>query len=275
MTRSLLPRAALLAGVLLACAPPAAAQLRPLDPFDWTMLEPGRTVAVRAGAGHFADQRASIAGTEGRLREWGNLAAHWRTGRVVFEAGGTLRRTFRDERRFAEPAWNARTPADGRRGDAGDYRIASVVRLTPERLPPVILRFGTRLPTTDDLVGLDRDQTDFYALLGARLTSGAAALAAESGVGIHGARSPTFEQADVMLYNVVASYRLGPVEPRLVLLGQWSGPADWVVRGNEDLQELRLGARLGTRRWLEVDVVRGTAEFSPSFGVLLSAGMAW
>ena len=74
-----------------ACAPATHAQLRPLDPFEWRMFEGGRAVSAPVGAGWLADQRASLAGTEGTLVEAGNFRAFWRTGRVVLEAGGTVR----------------------------------------------------------------------------------------------------------------------------------------------------------------------------------------
>src|SRR5690606_22084698 len=66
------------AGVCVACvalfAPPLAAQLRPLEPLDWRALEPGRVAGLAFGAAAYRDQRASLAGTQGRLLEVGNFA---------------------------------------------------------------------------------------------------------------------------------------------------------------------------------------------------------
>ncbi|HEX2190641.1 MAG TPA: hypothetical protein VHG51_17155, partial [Longimicrobiaceae bacterium] len=127
-------RALALAVPALLAGSQAAAQLRPLDPAEWRVWE-GRAWVAGVGGGAFADQRASLAGTEGRLLEAGNFALAWRTGRVALEGGGTVQRFFRDERSFAPPAGDARPDPDGRRHDTGDFRIATVVRLTPEDAP--------------------------------------------------------------------------------------------------------------------------------------------
>lgn len=266
-----------LAGALAVLGAPAArAQLRPLDPAEWRVWEGGRTVVAGVGGGVFADQRASLAGTGGRLVEAGSFSVALRTGRVAFEAGGTAQRFFRDQRVFAAPVGDARPDDDGRRHDSGDYRIATVVRLTPARAPALaVLRFGTRLPTTDNKVGLDRDALDFFALLGGRVRRGALAAGAEAGISINGTRDPAREQRDVLVYALAAEYAAMPgLVPTLSLVGNVPGLPDRVIRGNEDLGEVRLGVRAGGRRWVRVELVRGLTDFSPSAGVVVAAGIA-
>ncbi|HLL48452.1 MAG TPA: hypothetical protein VK399_17250 [Longimicrobiaceae bacterium] len=254
----------------------AFAQLRPLDPAEWRVWEDGRTVVAWVGGGGFADQRASLAGTEGRLLEAGSFGVALRTGRVAFEAGGTVQRFFRDERVFAAPAGDALPDDDGRRHDSGDYRIATVVRLTRASAPALAtLRFGTRLPTTDNKVGLDRDALDFFALLGGQARRGALAASAEVGIGINGTRDPAWEQRDVLVYALGAEYALSPtLVPTLSLDGNVPGLPPRTPRGNEDLGEVRLGLRAGGRRWVRVELVRGFTDFSPSAGVIVAAGIA-
>jgi len=266
-----------LAGALAGLGAPAArAQLRPLDPAEWRVWEEGRSVVAGVGGGVFADQRASLAGVEGRLVEGGSFTVALRTGRVAFEAGGTVQRFFRDEREFAAPVGDARPDDDGRRHDSGDYRIATVVRLTPETAPALaVLRFGTRLPTTDNKVGLDRDALDFFALLGGRVRRGALAAGAEAGISIDGTRDPGWEQRDVLVYALAAEYAALPgLVPTLSLVGNVPGLPDRAPRGNEDLGEVRLGVRAGGRRWVRVELVRGYTQFSPSAGVIVAAGIA-
>ncbi len=259
----------------LLAATGAGAQLRPLEPAEWRVWEPGRTTVAGVGFGGFADQRASLAGVEGRLVEAGNFEVAWRSGRVAVQAGGTVQRFLAGESTFAAPEENVRPGQGMDRHDSGDYRIATLVRLTPERSPALaVLRFGARLPTTDNRVGLDRDATDFFALLGGRVRRGALAAAAEAGVSINGTRDPGFEQSDVLTYALQAEYARGPLVPRLAVVGQVDGLAGRSIRGNEDLGEVRLGVRAGERRWVRVELVRGYASFSPSAGVLVSAGIA-
>ncbi|HEX2203482.1 MAG TPA: hypothetical protein VHG91_09305 [Longimicrobium sp.] len=249
------------------------AQLRPVDPMDWRVLDAGRTWAVEVGGGWLPEQRASLAGTEGTLVEAGNFRAFWRTGRVVVEAGGTVQRLFDEERRFAPAEPFVEAADGGERRDAGDYRIATAVRLTGEGAPvAALLRFGTRLPTTDNTVGLDRDAVDFFATLGGRAARGALAVQAEAGVGIFGTRQTDFEQDDLLVYAVKAEYDAGPVVPSLALVGQQVGSGHEEIRGNESLGEVRAGIRTTGGYYLRAEVVRGYTAFSPGTGVLVAVG---
>lgn len=266
--------ATLAAAAMIVFAVEAHAQLRPLDPLTWSVFAEDRTLIAQVGAAVYDGQRASLAGVEGRLAELGEFSVAWRTGRVVLEAAGTILREFEDDVIFAEPTGDARPPAGQRRTDAGDYRVMTTVRLTSADAPVLaVLRFGSRLPTTDNRVGLERDQTDFFALLGARVTRGALALGVEAGVGIHGTRQQRYEQSDVLLYALAAEYRFGSLTPSIVLVGQDDARSDWAIRGNEDLRELRLGLRVGDRRWLAFTAVRGLTDFSPHAGLRVTAGL--
>src|SRR5690606_36584954 len=110
--------------------------------------------------------------------------------------------------------------------DAGDVLVSTMVLLTPpERDVSAILRFGTRLPTTDNTVGLDRDRTDFFALLGGRLKTRQLYLAGEAGIGINGTHDPNYEQSDMLLYSVTAWYLHGLISPRITLVGHMDGMA--------------------------------------------------
>jgi hypothetical protein len=266
-----------LATIIAVFLPPAArAQLRPLEPLEWRMFDAGRTVSAQVGAGWLRDQRASLAGTEGTLVEAGNFRAFWRTGRVVLEAGGTVQRVLDEESRFAPAEPEVEADDDGTRRDAGDYRVLTTVRLTGEGAPvAAALRFGARLPTTDNTVGLDRDATDFFATVGGRTTRGRFAVQGEAGVGIFGTREERFEQDDLLVYAFRAEYAAGAVRPMLTVLGQQVGTGHSEIRGNESLGEVRLGVRAGGRRWLLAEVVKGYTDFSPNLGILVSAGMDW
>jgi hypothetical protein len=269
-------RIAALLFISLLSATDAAAQLRPLDPFEWRMLDAGRTVSVEVGGSWLADQRASLAGTEGTLVEAGNFRAFWRTGRVVLEAGGTVRRLFDEERSFAPPEPFVRPDDDGERRDAGDYRVATAVRLTGERAPvAAVLRFGARLPTTDNEVGLDRDAVDFFATVGGRAARGRLSLGAEAGVGIFGTRDPEFEQDDLLVYALRAEYDAGLLTPSLSVVGQQVGTGHEEIRGNESLGEVRLGLRTNGRWFARAEYVAGYTSFSPGRGVIVSAGRIW
>ena len=258
----------------LAFPRPLDAQLRPLDPLAWHALDAAEPVNLELGIATFWGQRASLAGVRGVLWELGLVRASWRTGRVLLEASGTALRTFRDEARLEAPAPGVSVETDELRMDAGNWELATVIRLTQAHAPVALaLRFGTRLPTTDNRVGLERDATDFFALTAARWRAGSFTFSAESGLGIHGTRDPDFEQSDLWLYAFTIEYRHGWLAPRIELIGQEDGLEHRAPRGTEELRELRLGLRAGQKRWVELLLVHGLEPFSPAAGLAIGVGL--
>lgn len=231
-------------------------------------------MSMEVGASRLLDQRASLAGTAGDLWEAGNFAIAWRTGRVILEAGGTAQRFFHETESFAPPYPDVEPSADGDRHDSGDYRISTTVRLTPSWFPATgVVRFGTRLPTTDNATGLDRDALDFFATVGALGSRGMFAVAGEAGLGIQSTREDRFEQDDVLLYSFRVELRSGSFTPSLAVLGQKHGPTHHSIRGVEDLGEMRAGVRIGRKFWARAEYVRGYESFSPSGGFVVTAGV--
>lgn len=263
-----------LAVALMTSAGPLPAQLRPLEPAQWKLFEAGRSSAVALGVAGFTEQRASLAGTRGDLLELGNFAIAWRTGRVVLAAEGTAQRQFRERSMFTPPYPDVGEARDGRRHDSGDYRVSTTVRLTPDVGRWLgVLRFGARLPTTDNTTGLDRDAVDFFALLGGAAHAGRISIEAETGLGIHTTREARFEQEDLFLYSLRGEYRRFMLTPSLAALGQLRGMTHSAIRGVENLGELRLGLRAGSRNWVRAELVKGYETFSPASGVIISAGI--
>ena len=266
-------RPALLALFAILVASPVSGQLRPLEPAQWEVFEPGARLAAWVGGAVHADQRASLAGTEGTLLELGSFQATWRSGRIAVEAAGTALRRLDERSRFAPPYGDARDDAGPTRSDSGDYRLLTTVLLTPPGEPTALAaRFGTRLPTTDNRVGLDRDQTDFFGLVAGRARAGRARLTAETGIGIYGTRDPDFEQSDLWIYAAGAELPLGFVTASAAVLGQMDWSAGEPLRGNEDLSELRVGARIAGPLAFQAQLVRGLTDFSPGLGLVLSVG---
>lgn len=258
---------------ILAASRPADAQLRPLEPIPWRVLEQGTTVTAELGASRYYDQRASLAGTSGTLTELGNFSLAWHTGRVALEAAGTGQRSLNEKSRFADAYPDVESVTDKRRHDSGDYRVSTSVRLTPDFYPVTgVVRFGTRLPTTDNTTGLDRDATDFFATVGASGTRGMLNVSGEAGLGIYGTRETRFEQDDLFLYALRAELNFGMLTPDAMVIGQQHGYAHSAIRGVENLSEARVGLRFGNKKWIRVEAVKGLTTFSPSGGILITAG---
>ncbi|MEX2582323.1 MAG: hypothetical protein WD766_03570 [Gemmatimonadota bacterium] len=251
----------------------ASAQLRPYDPFVWDLYVDGTDVFLQGGAAVLNGQRASLAGTEGTLVEAGRVRALARTGRVTIEAAGTIRRFFEEESRFAAPDPAVLPITGSRRADWGDYLLITTVAVTPpRRQSAAALRFGTRLPTTDNRIGLERDMTDFFALVLARTDRWALRFSGEIGVGIHGTRSSSYEQSDVLVVLARVEVPDMALRPSLSFVGHADGLPGRTMRGNEELAELRAGIRTAGRNWVTVESLLGLTPFSPRYGVSISVG---
>lgn len=269
-------RTALWLLAVLASAVPAprrvGAQLRPHDPIPWEAVGAEGPMA-RVGMGIHWGARATLAGTRGTLLELGNVLGTWSFGRVALEVGGTAVRVFSDDSVYASPVAGARAPNGERRVDTGEQRLGTIVLVTPSSSPvEAVLRFGTRLPTTDNGQGLGRDQTDFYGTVGGRLRPGALEITAEAGVGIMGTRLERPEQMDALLYAAGVGWRGGRGGVRLEAVGQHDTRRSAALRGLEDLSEARLTGEVGGARWVRATVLRGLTLASPDFGVTIEAG---
>ncbi len=238
---------------MLATAPGARAQLRPLEPVDWRWIDVPARVYASIGASVLEDQRASLLGAEGELSEEGIFTVAVRVSNVLLEFGGTPVLRFDPDRVFAAPTGGANPPTGSTINTAGQFRAATIVPLCPnpeQRAFAAALRFGTQLPTTDNRSGLERDRQDFFATLSSRWRSERVALSAELGVGINGTRDDVREQSDVLEYALRARGGLGrvgsvPLEGTVTWLGQADGRT-----GTPDSREREaVGAAVWRSRW--------------------------
>ena len=268
--------AAAFAMLALGLAPKRAdAQLRPLDGLEWRVFDNGIVMVGAAGMGVLWDIPAPLTGASGRLVEAGNYSVALRSGRIAIEASGTALWHFKEMRRTSTAANGVEPATDGARRDAGVATVATAFRASlPGWTTDLVLRFGASIPTTSDESGLDRDRTDFFATVGLRYPRGNFSFWMENGIGINGTTSPEYPQSDVWTFSFGTAYAMGPLRPSASLVGRQDGHS-WIVRGNEDQHELRLGVDVGSARWLSVQYIRGLSEFSPQHGLRLNVGTAF
>lgn len=253
---------------------PGAAQLRPLDPFEWRVLEEEIDVLGSFGSAATFDQRVPLAGSRGNLLELGSYRLLWRSGRIGLDLSGTAFWRYAERDSLEAPASGVDAAEHGVRQDFGPVTASAFVRLSPSTASTdVLVRFGARLPTTSHASGLERDETDFFALVGGKWERAAWTLAAEVGVGIHGSVRADYRQSDVLLYNLGVRRLAGPLTLSAFLVGHVDGH-HWRIRGNEDQSELRLALRTGQRRWLQLGYLHGLSAYSPGHGASLGFGFA-
>ena len=264
---------AFLFSVVLILPEVGSGQLRPIEPIPWDALASDGPM-LRLGAGYHARARASLAGTQGALREIGVYTGTWTFGRVAIEVGGVVLRLFSDDSVYAPPIADARPATGKRRVDTGEHRVGAIVRLTRASSPAdLVLRFGTRLPTTDNVQGLGRDQTDFFGSLGGRARWGFIEVAGEAGIAILSTRLSHPEQVDALLYAA----RIGWSRDRFRIwagaVGQHDTRRAAELRGIEDLAEARLVGELGDQRRIRITLVRGWTRESVGLGVVVEGGV--
>jgi hypothetical protein len=260
----------------LVCSDPAFAQLRPVDPIDWAGFEEARG-SVALGGTLLSGQRAAFLGTAGRLVEVGALELTFRVDRLLLHVVASPYQRFTGSDRFAEPAVGVER-RDGARVDAGSVVASTTVPLggsgaRTARAQQFALRFGMRLPTHDDAIGLERDETDVFATFGTRRVVGAWDVAGEVGFGIFGVRSPTGGQTDPILYAASIRRDGALLRPYLEWTGHHDTRAQGAPRGNENLSEVRIGVEVGNRWWLDAQAIAGLSTFSPDAGGRVRVGL--
>jgi surfeit locus 1 family protein len=258
---------------LIAFPASGTAQLRPLEPLEWRVFDDNVQLIADAGIGVLWGQPAPLAGTRGTLIELGNYSLTVRSARIAVQLGGAALWRLTEHDTLRAPAATVE-PSDGVRQDAGGAFASTAIRFSPDHWPAdLVLRFGATVPTTSDESGLDRDRTDFFALIGARYRRGDLSLMAENGVGINGTIMPDLPQSDVWTYAFGAAYGSSSLRLAADFVGRQDGHA-YVIRGNEDIRELRAGFDIGSARWLRVRYVRGfDDDASPAHGLRISGGI--
>ncbi len=274
-------RALALGAAFIVCVSSAhtvAAQMRPLDPIEWEAFSaPGGRASL--GLAVLSGQRAALLGSKGRLLDLGMVSAAFRVDRVVITVLGSARRAFDQQERYSEPAEGVR-PGDDDRSDAGTVTIATTVALgVPAGGDPGTAswaaRFGVRLPTTDDREGLERDETDVFASVGGRHRTDAWELAGELGASIFGVHGNRFAQTDPYQYAAAVRMLGRRARPYAHVTGHVDTRTHGPPRGNDNLSEVRVGAEIGGRRWIDAAAILGLSRHSPAWGVRVRAGIVW
>jgi len=246
--------------------------MRPLGPVFWEGFDLPRGEAS-GGVAIYSDQPATRAGVKGRLVEWGDLHATVRVGKVLFEAEGSVRRVLTEQVPFGRAEPDVQRAVAGRRSDTGDFRFLTTVMITdPPGSTDIAFRFGARLPTTDEVVGLERDQTDLFFTFAARWRGESFTAFAESGLGIFGTAQSAPDQTDPILYMLGVSVPRTHINTQVEWVGHYDPRAPGPPPGNDHLSELRVRLRTQGTLWVEAMGLTGLAEHSPGYGLVLRLG---
>jgi hypothetical protein len=264
-------RSFLICIAILTLAAPARAQQRPLITEDVEVIKPG---AVRFDFGFdFVQERDfTLSGLNGDLTRIGvvNLTFGMAPN-VEFEAGGVIQNLLSINRQFQPAPFPLRlSQGTNSTHDTGDFYLATKFKLRKEgkRLPAFGFRFGAELPNSDQARGIGVNQTNFFATVLAGKHFGKLYVYGNAGLGILTAPLERFNQNDVLLYGLAATYGL---RENLTLVGEVNGRYSTrrtTPRGTESDGAARFGARIraGGLNW-DVAGIRGLHRHSERSGV--------
>lgn len=231
-----------------------------------------------AGLGWEPGSVFPLSGLRGDLYRLGTISvAYAFADGAVLEVRGDAWRVLRIDGRGSSSVPLDPGVADGTTADAGDFRIASVVRLLGRaRGPSAGVDVAVKLPNSKETRGIGLNTTDFEGSVFGSWGGGALRATGELGVGILTAPLRTFVQDDVLLYAAELVWTPGrgardgrrPSAPAPVRL--WLGVSgrantrNVVPVGLEDRGSVRGGVEWSRGGWaLDGSAAVGYADDSP------------
>ena len=264
-----------LIAMIVACAPRAWAQQRPLITEDPETLGAGQ-ILIEAGFDYGRDVLFPVSGLEGHLLRLGLVGVSFGISSIAeVQIDGGLFNHLRSPNSAARPSTRCSTSPATRRNDIEDLVVATKVRILAERPGRAALgiRFATRLPNAGNESGLGLDTTDFYASLLIGKTVESVRIVGNGGLAILGDPARGDRQNDVVTYGVSVARAIAQ---GVELVGEINGRFDTregeAFPGTENKSAMRLGSRY-TRGPLRIDgaVIVGMTPRDPSFGFTAGA----
>ena len=268
-----LSRLGLAAAFAVCLAAAARAQQRPLITEDVDIIPTG-TVRLQLGVDFFQDAKFPASGLRGDLTRVGVVGINVGLApNVEFQIEGVIQNFLSVNSATAAPPI-PRGFAGGSTNDAGDFRLATKIKLRAEskRAPSLGFKFGVDLPNSNETRGIGVNQTNAFGLIlfGKKFgRDDRLNLFGNLGLGILTAPTQAFTQNDVLLYGFAGIYR---INRQVNLAGEVNGRANTRTGrapfGTEGNSEARLGLQVkasGLR--FDFAGIKGLNNFSPRTGV--------
>ncbi len=276
MMRTLLASVLAIA-LVIAAAPPAFTQQRPLQTEDPEVIGAGRLM-LEFGVEYRRDYYLPVSGLRGNLftvPPMGLSIGVSSIAEIQLDAG-LYQRLHITEQVYGAP-FSPLLELDGdTTTDVEDLHIGAKVRFLSETggRPSMGVRFSTRLPNASNESGLGKDMQDFSAGLIVGKTIQSVRVVANAGLLILGNPTEQAAQDDLFTYSFSVARA---ISQNAELVGEFVGRAnfgDIVTRGAEDRGLLRFGARFtkgGVR--LDAGLSLGLTAYDPEMG--FTGGLTW
>jgi len=155
--------------------------------------------------------------------------------------------------------------------DAGDFSIATIARVLPEKphRPALGFRVETKLPNTNQDRGIGNNTTDITMSVLATKELGSALIFSDLGLVIMSAPRQINDQNDALVYGLGVAWSLNK---KLQLAGEINGftsPRNQIPLGTEDRSAARLGFVWKFSKFaVEILAVKGLVHREGNFGVM-------
>lgn len=234
-------------------------------------LLPASSMQLSLGGEMRSRWQAPLSGLQGRLLRFGVTRVDFGvSSNVVIQIQGAIRQQLEIDKSSSQP--KAGFPASGTTADAGDFSVATIVRIAQNAAQTTAfgVRAETRLPNSTQKKGIGTNTTDIFlaAMLSQKLEK--LLLFGEVGMGILTAPVETDEQNDVLTYGLGAIYR---VSSRLQFAGEINGyltTRNIIPAGTEARSVARAGASWLLKAVnLELSATRGLTVNEGTWGGML------
>lgn len=234
-------------------------------------LLPASSMQISLGVEARSDWQAPLSGLQGRLLRLGVMRVDFgASSNVVIQMRGAIRQQLEIDEISSQP--QAGFPTSGTTADAGDFSVATIVRIAQNRTQTTAfgMRAETRLPNSTQKKGIGTNTTDVFlaAMLSQKLEK--LLLFGEVGMGILTAPVETDEQNDVLTYGLGVSYL---ASPRLQFAGEINGyltTRNIIPAGTEARGVARAGVSWFLKAMnLELSVTRGVTRNEGTWGGML------
>jgi hypothetical protein len=235
---------------LVALAPSAHAQQRPLITEDVDIIPPG-TLRIEAGVDFLQGAKFPVSGLTGDLTRVGVLGISIGLApNVEFQIEGVAQNFLSINTRGTSAIPLSLAPGANSTNGVGDFTLWTKIKLRAEtrRGPSVGFRVGVGLPNSNQSQGIGLNQTNAYGsfLFGKKFgREGRFNTFGNLGIAILTAPTALFSQNDVLTYGAAGIFRLNK---QFSFAGEVNGRANTRPgggpRGTESQSEARLGMQI-------------------------------
>ncbi len=268
---------AVMTGLTLAPAAPAAAQQRPFVTEDPRTVGSGQ-VLLESGVDVARGITFPASGLRGDLVTGPTLGISVGVGPIAeIQIDGSFYRRLTITERIPAPLSGVLSFTGNTTSSVDDFVIATKLRLMGEApgRPAIGLRFATRLPNASNESGLGQDTTDFFASFLVGKTVKFVRVVGNAGVAILGDPTVAARQEDLLTFGLsLAAAVGGGVELVSEYNGRMNLAATSPVPGTENRGVARAGLRF-TRGRVRLDAAALVGATSTDLDLGATAGLTW